>query len=551
VACLDENTIVAFFESRLDAAEALRVEDHLGSCESCRALLSAYAEMARPAQRTPETQLSATEAAPAPAAEPKDDRAELGRRIAQAQAAKRVGTVLSGRWKLDRLIGIGGMAQVYAATHRNGRACAVKVMRPELAVEPLFVERFLREGYVANKVEHPGAVAILDDDVAPDGAPFLVMELLRGRTLRERLEGQGPLPLGVALRLTEDVLDVLAAAHAHGIIHRDIKPDNLFETDAGTVKVLDFGIARLRERVGGPPDTQSGMTMGTVGYMAPEQARGVAGGVDMRSDVWAVGATLFTLLTGRLLHGASSTNEALLLAMTAPIAPMHTLAPLPPDVCALLDKALAFDKAARFESCIAMQEAVRSVRRALGGSLSLERTAASSGPVAHADTVLAPGQTLLGVSTPGTSPMLEAPAAAMAGPSASATGARGARSWARIGVWAAAAVILLGGAVVAQLVRTQGEASGVPQAAVDLPAAPTGTTNGWIAVPLPAELVDTASSARPAASEPSASRDGASRRSPVVARPRKPESAPYPPPPPFTPPPAAAPPGLDPLGPRR
>jgi eukaryotic-like serine/threonine-protein kinase len=260
------------------------------------------------------------------------------------------------------------MAQVYAATHRNGRRAAVKVLRPELAVEPVFVERFLREGYLVNKIQHPGAVAILDDDTTPDGAPFLVLELLLGRTLRERVTTTGPLDVDDALHIGVEVLDVLAAAHDHGIVHRDLKPENLFETTEGTIKVLDFGIARLRERAHGGLETLTGTTMGTVGYMPPEQARGQSTEIDARSDLWAVGATLYTLLTGRVLHEAPGTNEGLLEAMTTPVPPMRELAPsLPPPVCSVLDVALSFKKEGRYPGCRAMAEAMVAARGSAGG----------------------------------------------------------------------------------------------------------------------------------------------------------------------------------------
>ncbi len=360
--CLDENTIVAFFESRLEDGARARADEHLASCRACRDLLAAYAAMAPVPNVTAPMQPGASVPASAPLN--RDERADIGRRVAQAQAARRIGTTLCGKWTLERLIGIGGMAQVFQATHRNGRAVAVKVMRPELAVEPLFVERFLREGYVANKVDHPGAVAILDDDLASDGAPFLVMELLRGRTLASRLRETGCLPVADALRVVASVLDVLAAAHDKGIVHRDIKPENLFETEGGDTKVLDFGIARLRDGMGQRGNTEGGVTMGTLGYMPPEQARGQGDALDARSDLWAVGATLLTLTTGLTLHDAATPNEALLLAMTAPIRPVQTLAPgLPSAVAALLDTALAFDKAARFTDARAMRQAVEGARR--------------------------------------------------------------------------------------------------------------------------------------------------------------------------------------------
>jgi serine/threonine-protein kinase len=353
VPCLDENTIVAFHDAQLSLDDAARVDAHLANCTRCRRLLAAYAATATPADLTaPRTAASGA----------RDDRVDLGQRLAYAHAKRREGTVLCGKWTLERLLGMGGMALVFAARHKNGRAVAVKILRPELVVEPLVVERFLREGYVANKVGHAGAVAILDEDVSSDGAPFLVLELLSGRTLRERLH-EGPLRVAEALRVVEEVLDVLAAAHDHGIVHRDVKPDNLFETDDGTIKVLDFGIARLRESLGNGSETRTGTALGTIGYISPEQARGLTDLVDARSDLWSVGATLFTLLTGRILREAASTNEALLVAMTEPVPPVKTLAPaVPSDVCALLDRALAFDKAARFADAREMGEAVRALR---------------------------------------------------------------------------------------------------------------------------------------------------------------------------------------------
>ncbi len=269
------------------------------------------------------------------------------------------GAVLENKWHVERLLGEGGMARVYAARHRNGRRVALKFMRRELAAEPALVERFLREGYVANKIDHPGAVAILDDGVAADGTPFLVMELLEGRTLRERIE-EGTLSLHEAGDVVARLADVVASAHDKGIVHRDIKPDNVFVTSDGTVKVLDFGIARLKERAEVKHETRAGITMGTVGFMPPEQARGYVDLVDARTDVWALAATLFQLVTGRILHEAQTANESLLLAMTTPAPPLATLAPWMPDrIAAVLDVALAFDREARFVDARAFATALR------------------------------------------------------------------------------------------------------------------------------------------------------------------------------------------------
>src|SRR5262245_57872770 len=160
----------------------------------------------------------------------------------------RIGSLLKAKWRLEKLLGVGGMAAVYAAVHRNQNRVAIKMLHPELSVDPAMRIRFLREGYAANTVDHPGAVRVFDDDVTDDGAAFLVMELLEGETLETRAERVGgKLSAGEVLLLADRLLDVLAAAHKKGIVHRDIKPDNVFLTTQGRLKVLDFGIARLRE----------------------------------------------------------------------------------------------------------------------------------------------------------------------------------------------------------------------------------------------------------------------------------------------------------------
>jgi serine/threonine-protein kinase len=276
------------------------------------------------------------------------------------RALARVGTTLREKWRIDALLGVGGMAAVYAATHRNGKRAAVKVLHSMLSLDANVRGRFVREGHVANKVGHPGAVSVIDDDVAEDGSVFLVMDLLEGETLADRAERCGKLEAGEVLSAIDQLLDVLAAAHAVGIIHRDIKPENVFVTRDGQIKVLDFGIARLRELSTASTATQQGSTMGTPAFMPPEQARGLWDHVDAQTDVWAVGATAFTLLTGLLVHEARTPNEQLLAAMTAQARPLADVAPgLPQHVNDLVDRALAFDKKDRWLDARAMQSAVR------------------------------------------------------------------------------------------------------------------------------------------------------------------------------------------------
>ena len=145
--------------------------------------------------------------------------------------ALRVGTTLRGKWRLDALIGLGGMAAVYAGTHRNGQRAAIKVLHEEYARDQKVSERFLMEGYVANRVGHPGCVSVLDDDVSESGEPFLVMELLEGETLRDfwKRIGRRVPPIDV-LKIAAQILDCLEACHAQGVIHRDLKPANIFLT---------------------------------------------------------------------------------------------------------------------------------------------------------------------------------------------------------------------------------------------------------------------------------------------------------------------------------
>jgi serine/threonine-protein kinase len=277
------------------------------------------------------------------------------------RARARVGQVLRDKWRLDVLLGVGGMAAVYAATHRNGSRAAVKVLHSELSINPQVRTRFLREGYVANKVGHEGAVKIIDDDTAEDGSLFLVTELLDGETLEDRkVRLGGKLSEDDVLAVTDQILDVLVAAHAQGVVHRDLKPENVFTTRTGVVKVLDFGIARLRELSTASTATKSGASMGTPAYMPPEQARGLWDEVDGRSDLWAVGATMFYLLTGRLVHGGRTANEQLLEAMTKPAPPLASVLPsVSPAVAHLVDRALAFEREKRWPDAGRMQGALR------------------------------------------------------------------------------------------------------------------------------------------------------------------------------------------------
>ncbi|NUQ78749.1 MAG: serine/threonine protein kinase, partial [Polyangiaceae bacterium] len=160
------------------------------------------------------------------------------------EVLRRLGTTLRDKWTLKRVLGVGGMAAVYVGQHKIGREDAIKILHPEVARSKNVRNRFEQEAHAVNAFKHPGVVEIRDIDVAEDGAPFLVMELLEGESLSARVKRTGGMETAELLRIVDDMLDVLAAAHARGIIHRDIKPDNLFLMNDGRLKVLDFGIAR-------------------------------------------------------------------------------------------------------------------------------------------------------------------------------------------------------------------------------------------------------------------------------------------------------------------
>ena len=216
------------------------------------------------------------------------------------RAQAMVGSTVATRWRLDGVLGVGGMATVHSASDAAGTRVAIKMLHPELSREPEIRERFLREAYVANRVAHPDAVAVIAHEEGEDGTLMLVMPLLEGETVHALWRRRGRvLKLAEVCRIGDHVLNVLTAAHAADIVHRDIKPENMFLTLSGAVKVLDFGIARARELASA---TVTGTVMGTPGFMPPEQARGQWSVVDARSDVWAVGATMYALLSGKLVH---------------------------------------------------------------------------------------------------------------------------------------------------------------------------------------------------------------------------------------------------------
>jgi eukaryotic-like serine/threonine-protein kinase len=270
--------------------------------------------------------------------------------------------VIGGRFRLERVLGIGGMAAVYQARDAAGALHAVKLLHPEMAARREVRERFVQEGSVSERIGHPGVVQTFPAGEGTVDA-YLVMEMLHGETLRARVKRHGRLPLEEVLDYADQVLDALVAAHDKGIVHRDLKPDNLFVTAEGRIKILDFGLARVLDGVPGQNRTRTGVALGTLAYMAPEQALGRRAEIDGRVDVFALGATMFRILSGRRVHEAESEAELLMAMASRPAPPLATVAPgAPESVCSVVDLSLAFSREARYPDARTMLADIRAIR---------------------------------------------------------------------------------------------------------------------------------------------------------------------------------------------
>jgi serine/threonine-protein kinase len=308
-----------------------------------------------------------------------------------------VNTVIRGRYKILALIGEGGMATVYKAHHQLlDELRALKVIKPELARDPSFVQRFKNEAIITRKLQHPNAVRVDDLDIAEDGRPFISMEFVEGESLKSLIQRTGPLGTARTLDLALQVCQALDAAHTLGLIHRDIKPDNIYILSPALdrrssprretslfAKVLDFGIARLKEEAPGGGEsrgmtlTGTGVVIGTPDYMSPEQALGKHGEqLDGRSDLYSLGIVMYRMLTGVLPFKADTTVEMILHHIqTIPEPPQSrvrgTEVRIPDDVSAIVMRALEKDREKRFPSAGAMAEAIRQARQALAPSPAL------------------------------------------------------------------------------------------------------------------------------------------------------------------------------------
>jgi serine/threonine-protein kinase len=280
-------------------------------------------------------------------------------------ADKFIGKTLPGGHHILDLISVGGMGRVYRAQQSAlGRTVAVKIIHPHLLSDENSALRFMTEARAASQLNHPNSVSVFDFGRTEDGQPYLVMEFLRGKDLARVAYEEGPLPFGRIVDVLRQVLAALGEAHDLGIVHRDLKPENVIleplRRGGDFVKVVDFGLAKLRADTQTPSVTSPGIVCGTPDYMAPEQGRGDA--IDGRSDLYSVGVILFQLLTGRLPFEAETPTQVVMMHLTIPVPDPRQVAPervIPEPLVAVVFRAMSKDARDRYQDASEFSEGLR------------------------------------------------------------------------------------------------------------------------------------------------------------------------------------------------
>jgi serine/threonine protein kinase len=268
-------------------------------------------------------------------------------------------TMIDGRYRVLRRLGSGGMADVYCAEDQQlGRPVALKVLYRRFAEDVQFRERFRREASSAAGLQHPNIVGIFDRG-AWDGTYYIAMEYIQGRTLKDVIRDRGPAPPEAAIDVTVQILRAARFAHSRGVVHRDLKPQNVLIDEEGRIKVTDFGIARA----GASDMTETGSIMGTAQYLSPEQAQGRP--VDARADLYAIGIVLYEMLTGRVPFDAeSAVTVALKQVSETPVPPRELVPSIPPALDAVVMRALEKDPGRRFADADEFAAALEAARAA-------------------------------------------------------------------------------------------------------------------------------------------------------------------------------------------
>src|SRR5215813_5155520 len=273
-----------------------------------------------------------------------------------------VGTTLAGKYRIDARLNEGGMGTVYRGCHvLMDKTDAIKVLRPSLAADEKIVARFSREARAASRISHPNALSVTDFGEDDSGHVFLVMEYLSGRTLKQVIRDEGPLPLARVVDITRQVGDALNAAHQQGVVHRDLKSDNimLIDTMAGDhAKVLDFGIPKINEPEG-KRDTEltaPNLVIGTPQYMSPEQ-RSQDSPIDSRSDIYSLGVILYEMLVGHVPFTADSPTMVMMKHLQEPVpSVLDERSDLPPTVARVIARAMAKLPANRYQTVAELVE---------------------------------------------------------------------------------------------------------------------------------------------------------------------------------------------------
>lgn len=345
--CLTENELLLFLDGQMPSDETARQQEHIDSCPTCFALFTALGS-ADVSATTPGT--SAAVSTPTAAG--------------VTASGDLVGTQI-GQYRITRQLGRGGMGIVYEAVHHTiGQVVAVKILKPAISHDPTIVKRFLLEARAVIIAQHPGLVKIYDFGQVPSGELYILMELLEGETLGQRLARLGKLPEEDSVRIARQIASAMATAHYKGIVHRDLKPDNVYivadkEAPGGErTKILDFGLAKIltpndsREAPTAGLQTRDGAVLGTPVYMSPEQCRG-SSEIDDRADVYALGIMLFEMLTGQRPFSATTVEALLLQHLTVAPPP---LAEHLPGASAKLTKLTAAMLAKRADQRPSMQQ---------------------------------------------------------------------------------------------------------------------------------------------------------------------------------------------------
>lgn len=274
-----------------------------------------------------------------------------------------IGSVLAGKYRIDERLNAGGMGTVYRGTHvLMEKTVAIKVLRPSLAADEKIVARFSREARAASRISHPNALSVTDFGEDENGIVFLVMEYLSGRTLKKVIQDEGPLPLSRVVDITRQIADALHAAHEQGVVHRDLKSDNIMLLDTMTgdhAKVLDFGIAKINEKEGSRDSgslTAPNLVIGTPQYMSPEQCSQDSE-IDARSDIYSLGVILYEMLVGHVPFTAESPTMVMMKHLQEPVpSVLEERSDLPASVGRVIARAMAKLPANRYQNVAELVE---------------------------------------------------------------------------------------------------------------------------------------------------------------------------------------------------